>query len=117
MDFLVEIDPDKYLPCVCNANKSKILHEKMKKPLCGMLMASMLCCKQLKSDIKKTGYKINPCDMRVANKKINGSQHTLTWHADDAKASHKDLRVNDKFYEWCNKKHGSEELGYPKVSR
>ena len=82
-----------------------------------MLMASMLCCKQLKSDIKKTGYKINPCDMRVANKKINGSQHTLTWHADDAKASHKDLRVNDKFYEWCNKKYGSEELGYPKVSR
>ena len=40
---------------------------------------------------------MNPYDACVANKIINGEQHTLTWHVDDVKASHVDTKVNDNF--------------------
>ena len=36
------------------------------------------------------GFEVNPYDPCVANKDINGSQMTVTWHVDDLKVSHKD---------------------------
>ena len=43
----------------------------------------------------------------MANEIVNDKQHTLKWHVDDAKASHADPKVNDKFVKWCKKKHGT----------
>ena len=37
---------------------------------------------------------------------INGYQHTLSWHVDDLKASHKDPKVNDKFQQWLQAEYG-----------
>ena len=54
----------------------------------------------------------------LSNKKIiKGKQCALTWHVDDAKASCADSKVNDEFYEWDKKKHGSDELGHASVTR
>ena len=36
------------------------------------------------------GFNINPYNPCVANKEINGSQMTVTWHVDNLKVSHKD---------------------------
>ena len=43
---------------------------------------------------------MNPSDPCVANKTVNGAQHTTTWHVDDLKSSHKDSKVNDDFIKW-----------------
>jgi hypothetical protein len=49
------------------------------------------------------------------NRKVNGKQHTVTWHVDDLKSSHVDFRVNDSFAQWCEKTYGSDDLGHVKV--
>ena len=43
------------------------------------------------------GFEVNPYDPCVANKTINGSQMTVTWHVDDLKISHKESSDVTKF--------------------
>ena len=43
------------------------------------------------------GFEVNPYDPCVANKMINGSQMTVTWHVDDLKISHKESDGVAKF--------------------
>ena len=43
------------------------------------------------------GFVINPYDPCVANKMVNGSQMTMTWHVDDLKISHKDEEELTRF--------------------
>ena len=52
------------------------------------------------------GYEVNPYDPCVANKMINGKQHTISWHVDDLKSSHVDSKVNDNFHKWLQKEYG-----------
>ena len=112
VDMLIEICPEQYEEHVVYEGKHKVLYVRMLKALYGMLKASILYYKKFRADIESIGYIINPFDPCVANKTINGKQHTLTWHVDDVKASHEDSKVNDKFLEWCEKLYGSEETGH-----
>ena len=41
------------------------------------------------------GFVLNPYDMCVANKTINGKQCTVTWYVDDNKISHVEQEVAD----------------------
>ena len=50
---------------------------------------------------------MNPYDLCVAIKMIDGKQHMVCWHVDDLKASHVHAKVNDDFLEWLNKKYGT----------
>ena len=47
----------------------------------------------LSSFLIELGYELNPYDLCVANKIVNGSQCTIAWHVDDTKISHKDPDV------------------------
>ena len=67
----------------------------MKKALYGMLQSSLLYYKKFRKDLEGIGFVVNPYDPCVANRIINGSQHTVTWHVDDLKSSHKNPRIND----------------------
>ena len=69
-------------------------------------MSGLLYYKKFKRAIKGRGYVLNDYDPCVANKMINGKQHTISWHVDDLKASHVDPKVNDKFEEWLQKEFG-----------
>jgi len=40
------------------------------------------------STLKELGFEINPYDLCVANKTINGTQFTICWYVDDLKLSH-----------------------------
>ena len=51
---------------------------------------------------------INPYYSCVANKVINGSQFTITWHVDNLKMSHIDPRVLDTFVDELNQVFGKE---------
>ena len=43
----------------------------------------------------------------MANRKVNGKQHTIRFHVDDVLSSHVDPRVNDEFEKWLNKMYGT----------
>eukprot|EP00957_Ditylum_brightwellii_P078948 6003248-Ditylum_brightwellii.AAC.1 len=93
------------------------MYVRILKALDDMLELSLLFSKTFRTDIETIGFEINPYDICVANRSVEGKQHTVTWHADDVKSSHDDPKVNDKFHKWCERKYGSEELGHVKVVR
>jgi hypothetical protein len=65
--------------------------------------------------LESIGFKINPYDPCVANRLINGTQHTVVWHVDDLKSSHTSAQVNDNFHNWLNEKYGNERIGIVKA--
>jgi hypothetical protein len=111
VDMLISLDNELYQNFVVYENGIKVLYVKVLKALYGMLIASLLFYKKLRKDLESIGFKVNPYDPCVANRIINGNQHTVTWHVDDLKSSHVDPKVNDKFLEWL-----SEMYGDPKVA-
>jgi hypothetical protein len=52
----------------------------------------------------------------VANRTVNGKQHTVTWYVDDLKSSHIDSKVNDDFLSWLEKTYGDRNIGKVKVT-
>ena len=105
VDMLLELDPT-YEEYVVYENGQKILYVHILRAIYGMLMSGLLFYKKFKKAIEGQGYVVNDYDPCVANKMINGKQHTLSWHVDDLKASHMDPKVNDKFGEWLQKEFG-----------
>ena len=71
-----------------------MLYVKLNKALYGMLRSALLFYNKLVSELKELGFVLNPYDPCVANREINGSQQTVTWHVDDLKVSHLDPAVN-----------------------
>ena len=63
------------------------------------------------------GVKVNPYDPCVANRIVNGKQHTVTLHVDFLKSRHVDSKVNAQFLEWLKTKYASDEIGEVKVMR
>ena len=106
VDILLEMDYEKYGPYVTYEGKSKILYVVMSKALYGMLQSSLLYYKKFRNDIESIRYVVNEYDPCVANKEINGRQHTICWHVDDLKSSHVDKKVNDQFLVWLNEMYG-----------
>ena len=58
---------------------------------------------------------VNPYDICVANRTINGHQHTVTWYVDDVKASHISAEVNKEFFNRFEEKYGSDLKGHMKI--
>ena len=58
------------------------------------------------NDLEEQGFKFNPYDPCVANRMIKGSQHTILFHVDDLKCSHKKKTVNDEFAKWLEETYG-----------
>ena len=107
VDLLLEIDRKLYAPFVVHDNKGKkILYVVMDKALYGMIQSSLLYYNKFVKDITKIGFKLNPYDPCVANRMVNGKQHTITWHVDDIKSSHVDPKVNDEFHDWLQQTYG-----------
>ena len=105
IDMLLEIDGS-HADCVAKENGHRVLCVHIQRAIYGMLMSGLLFYKKFRASIEETGYQVNPCDPCVANKMINGKQHTISWHVDDLKSSHVDSKVNDNFHAWLQKEHG-----------
>jgi hypothetical protein len=116
VDILTELD-ETYGKYVVYENEKKVLYVEMKRPLYGMMQSSLLYYKQFRKDIEEIGFKINPYDQCVANRTVNGSQQTITWHVDDLKSSHIDSKVNDEFLLWLKKKYANDNIGEVKSTR
>jgi hypothetical protein len=117
IDLLLEICPGVYDKYVVYEGNHRVLYVRMLKALYGMLISSLLFYKKFRADIESIGFEINPYDICVANRTVNGKQHTITWHVDDLKSSHIDPKVNDRFAKWCESTYGSDDLGNVKIVR
>ena len=54
------------------------------------MQSALLFYKKLHGELENYGFEVNPYDPCVANKIINGTEMTVTWHVDDLKVSYKD---------------------------
>ena len=119
VDILCNISPKIYKLYVRFDMKigEKILYVCMLKDIYGMLIASLLNYKKFRKDIKSIGFEVNPYDACVANRMVNGKQHTFAWHIDDLKSIHVDPKVNDDFQKWLEKNYGSDDIGHVEASR
>ena len=117
VDMLVSIDPGTYSPFVSYERGEKILYCEVLRAIYGMLISALMFYNKWKNDLVSKGCTINPYDPCVANKMINGKQHTVLWHVDDLKISHVDPKVNDEFIKWVDEKHGDDEIGRVTATR
>jgi hypothetical protein len=106
VNMLVRINPELYGPAVVLENRKNVLYVKVLKAMYGMLEAALLWYKTFRKDLEDIGFIFNPYYPCVANKKVQGSQHTILFHVDDLKSSHKMKFVNDRFEKWLSQKYG-----------
>ena len=93
VELLLEIDEKMYRPFVVVEKGEPVIYVELLRALYGTLRAARLFWEKLTAVIKEWGFIVNPYDSCVANKTINGSQCTITWHIDDLKISHKEESV------------------------
>ena len=84
--MLVEINPEIYKAYVVYEGSHKVIYVRMLKELYGMIQSELLFYKKFRNDLEGIGFKVNEYDLCVANKIVNGKQHTITWHVDDVKS-------------------------------
>ena len=115
VDILLELFLGECEDYITHKGKQKVLCTQMLIALHGMLVSSILNYKKFCKDIETIGFEVNPRDIFTANRNMNSSQQTMSWHVDDIKSSHIDPKINDEFAVWCEKQHGSDLNGYVKV--
>jgi hypothetical protein len=116
-ELLVRTAPELYRRYITIENGKPVLYVELLRALYGMLMSALLFYKQFVRDLKEIGFELNPYDICVANRMVNGKQHTVAWHVDDLKSSHKDKKVNDEFIEYLRSKYEDKEIGLLKATR
>ena len=116
-ELLVKTDPSLYRKYIIMENGQEVLYVELLRALYGMLMSALLFYKQLVRDLESIGFKLNPYDLCVANRMVNGKQHTVVWHVDDMKSSHVDSKVNDELIAFIRNKYEDAEIGLLKETR
>ena len=95
------LDPKLYCKYIWENGKGKpMLYVRLKKALYGTLQAALLFWRLLSDTLQEWGFKLNPYDKCVANKKIHGKQCTIIWHVYDLKISHVEKKVVDDIIKW-----------------
>jgi hypothetical protein len=87
----------------------------MMKAIYGMMQSSWLYYKKFRKDIESIGFEVNPYDPFIANRIVNGKQHTVSWHANDLKSSHVNNKVNNQFLQWLEKTYASHDIRHVKA--
>lgn len=105
-ELLAMIDPSLYRQHVMVEKGKTIMYAELRKELYGMLQAALKFWQKVTPNLVSLGYTINPYDWCVANKIVNGKQHTVGWHVDDFILTYEDPSVNDGLISWFQEKYG-----------
>jgi hypothetical protein len=104
---MVQVAPNLYRKYITVDRKGMtILYVKMQKALYGLLRSALLFYNKLMADLEGDGFMLNPYDLCVANKVVDGKQMTVCWHVDNLKVSHCDPAQVTFFGEWLSEKYG-----------
>ena len=108
VDLLIKVEPS-YQSFVCFERGQRIIYTCLNKALYGTLQAAMLFWKELTQFVTvDLGFTVNPYDLCVANKLIDGKQCTILWHVDDIKMSHVSQDVLESIMKQIKARFGKE---------
>jgi hypothetical protein len=106
-ELMVQVAPNLYRKYISVDRKgTAILYMKMQKTMYGLLRSALLFYRKLVEDLESNGFKLNPYDLCVVNKTVNGKQMTVCWHVDDLKVSYVDPNEVTIFGDWLSKTYG-----------
>ena len=80
-------NPDKYGKFATIEKNETVLCVQILKALYGLQVLAVPFCKKFKKDVKEISFKLNPYDMYITNRLVNGSQRTLACHMNDTKST------------------------------
>ena len=106
MDMMTEIASETYGKYVVYENGRKVIYVTVLKAIYGMLQAALLWYKKFRSGLEGIGFKFNGYDPCVANRVVDGKQHTIRFHVDDVMSSHVKSEINDNVLHWANNEYG-----------
>ena len=119
-EYLVMIAPEIYSPYIVLEKGKKVLYCEAQNAIYGTLKAALLFNKKLIKDLVDYGFAVNPYDVCVWNKTVQGKQLTAIFHVNDMKVSHVDPQVNTEFIEYLRDKYevdDNDELPKLKATR
>lgn len=76
-------------------NGRSVLYLQVKMVIYGMIDSALLWYELYVRVLKELDFELNPYDMYVANRTINGKQYTITWYVYDDKISYVEQSVID----------------------
>ena len=94
VDIMCSINPE-YSVHVRTEGRRKVLYLRIRKAIHGIIEYDLLWYDLFVSFLRDMGFVLNPYDMCVANKTINGKKCTVAWYVDDNKISHVKQEVVD----------------------
>ena len=92
VDIMCNVNPE-YKSHVRYEGKCKVLYLRVLRAIYGCLESALLWYSLYSTTLKGMGFKLNPYDLCVANKIIEGTQCTVVFYVDDNKISHKNPKV------------------------
>ena len=92
-ELLAKCDPTKYQPYLGIEKGKPVLYVELVKALYGTIHAALIFWHKFTKQLTEWGFTMNLYDWCVANKLVQGSQLTITWHVNDLKISHVDKEV------------------------
>jgi hypothetical protein len=69
-------------------NGVKVLYQQLLKALYGCVQSALLWYELFSGTLKEMGFELNPYNLCIANKMIEGNLCNIAWYADDNKISH-----------------------------
>ena len=106
MDILVGTAPEVYKPYVTRDKKGVAqLLVQCQNALYGTMVASLLYYRKFAKSLTDIGPTINPYDLCVANKMIDGKQMTICWHVDNLKARHVRPKAVDQIIKYLQQEY------------
>ena len=105
-DIMDKTDPEKFANNVVQEGGQKVIYAYLKKALYGALIGILLFRQDLSGVLGSWGFKPNPYDSCVMNKKVNSKQFTNFWRVDDLKIFHVILKIVDGVLSKLTTKYG-----------
>jgi len=92
VDILCKVN-SRYEQFVTMEHGQRVLYLKLLKALYGCVRSALLWYQLFVGTLERIGFKLNPYDLCIANKLVEGKQCTIGWHVDDMKISHVNCNV------------------------
>ena len=105
VDIFCEMNSN-YKQYVTIENSKKVLYLKLLKARYGCIRSAMLWYNLFVSVLKDDGFTVNPYDLCIANKMVNGKQLTISWYVDDLKMSHMEKQGLERLVKKIEKRFG-----------
>jgi hypothetical protein len=100
-ELMVKTAPEIYRKYIyVGPDNKSVLYVKLQKALYGCLRNALLFYLKLLKELEGNSFELNTYDPCVANTMVNGKQFTITWHVDNLKLSHVDIKEVDNTIEW-----------------